>query len=71
MDHHLLDNAMKQRLVVVVLETELYKVAARQRRLLAPQFDIHVSSGGVQDHLAVGVGFHVVYVSHLLRFVRN
>lgn len=71
MDHHLLDNAVKERFVVIMLKTQLDEVAACQGRLLAPQFDIHVSSGGVQDHLSVGVGFHVIHVRHPLRFVRN
>ena len=52
--HEFGNDAMEHGVVVVALQTQLDKVAARERRLLWPQLDIHVAQARNQQHLARG-----------------
>ena len=52
--HEVLDHAVEDAAVVVPLHAQLHEVAARQRRLLAPQLDVQRADRGVQHHLALG-----------------
>mmetsp|Transcript_23028 Transcript_23028/g.73710 ORF Transcript_23028/g.73710 Transcript_23028/m.73710 type:complete len:222 (-) Transcript_23028:2-667(-) len=52
--HEVLNHAVEDAAIVVALHAELHEVAARERRLFAPQLDIERPEARVQDDLAAG-----------------
>jgi hypothetical protein len=59
--HEVPDHPVEDAAVIVALEAQLHKVAARHRRLLGPQLDVERPDARMHDHFATGdrlVGVH-------------
>ena len=52
--HEVLDDAVKDGVVVVLLQAELHEVAHRLRRLFGPELNVDVAQRGCDDHLRHG-----------------
>lgn len=55
MDNEARDDAMEDGIVIVALHAELNEVARGLGRLFAPQFNLNVTCGRVQDHLGTAI----------------
>lgn len=64
LNHEAGDDAMEYRTFVVALQTQLNEIAAGQRCLSRPQFDVELAVRGVQDNFARGGRLLHIVIAH-------
>ena len=71
LSNKVLDYSMEYSVVVLAFKTQLHKVPNSPGCLLCPQLNIHISKGGLEEHLALGGRFCDVYGGHVVSPLRR